>query len=80
LGIDYDNGSKFINYELFRYCQDLALSSPGRGRGTRTTGRADQKNWTTVRHLVSYLPYDTRAELLLLNRIWVLQSQLGNHI
>lgn len=39
----------------------------------------EQKNWTTVRQLVGYLRYDTPGELALLNKIWDLQSLLGNH-
>jgi len=39
----------------------------------------EQKNWTTVRTLVGYHRYDTPAELLLLNKIWVLQSLLSNY-
>jgi hypothetical protein len=39
----------------------------------------EQKNWTTVRQLAGYLPYDTDAELDLLNRIWILQALIGNH-
>jgi hypothetical protein len=30
----------------------------------------EQKNWTAVRQLVGHLRYDTKAELLLLNKIW----------
>ena len=32
-----------------------------------------------VRQLVGYLRYDTPGELELLNKIWVLQSRIGNH-
>jgi hypothetical protein len=39
----------------------------------------EQKNWTAVRQLVGYLRYDTQSELLLLNKIWALQSLIGNH-
>jgi hypothetical protein len=39
----------------------------------------EQKNWTAVRQLVGYLRCDTEGELLLLNKIWALQSQIGNH-
>ena len=39
----------------------------------------EQKNWTTVRQLVGYLRYDTPGELDLLNKIWALQSLIGNH-
>ena len=39
----------------------------------------EQKNWAIVRTVVGYHRYDTPAELLLLNKIWVLQSQLANY-
>ena len=39
----------------------------------------EQKNWAIVRTVVGYHRYDTAAELLLLNKIWVLQSQLTNY-
>jgi len=39
----------------------------------------EQKNWAIVRIVVGYHRYDTEAELLLLNRIWVLQSKLTNY-
>jgi len=38
-----------------------------------------EQNWTAVRQLVGYLRYDTAGELLLLSKIWVLQSLIGNH-
>lgn len=40
----------------------------------------EQKNWAIVRTVVGYHRYDTEAELLVLNRIWVLQSQLANYL
>ncbi|NCL75535.1 hypothetical protein AIIKEEIJ_03001 [Rhodococcus sp. YH1] len=39
----------------------------------------EQKNWAIVRTVVGYHRYDTEAELLLLDKIWVLQSQLANY-
>ncbi len=38
----------------------------------------EQKNWAVVRTGVGYHRYDTAAELLLLNEIWVLQSKITN--
>jgi hypothetical protein len=80
LGIDSDNGSEFINDELFRYCRDHQLKFTRSRSGNKNDGaHVEQKNWTTVRQLVGYLRYDTEAERLLLNEIWVLQSLIGNH-
>jgi hypothetical protein len=39
----------------------------------------EQKNGAFVRTVVGYHRYDTRAELLLLNEIWALQSQMTNY-
>lgn len=74
-GIDSDNGSEFINHELFRYCDQHGQKFTRSRSGNKNDGaHVEQKNWTTMRQLVGYLRYDTAAELLLLNKIWVLQS------
>jgi hypothetical protein len=38
----------------------------------------EQKNWAVVRTVVGYHRYDTAEELLLLNKIWLLQGLLTN--
>jgi hypothetical protein len=79
-GIDSDNGSEFINEQLFGYCHDKGLRFTRSRSGNSNDGaHVEQKNWTMVRQLVGYLRYDTAAEQTLLNQIWVLQSLLGNH-
>ena len=79
-GIDSDNGSEFINAHLLRYCTEHELKFTRSRSGNKNDGaHVEEKNWTTVRQLVGYLRYDTAGELLLLNRIWALQSLIGNH-
>jgi Integrase core domain len=79
-GIDSDNGSEFINAHLLRFCAEHALKFTRSRSGNKNDGaHVEQKNWTAVRQLVGYLRYDTAAELELLNRIWTLQSLIGNH-
>ena len=79
-GIDSDNGSEFINDQLYRCCRNANLKFTRSRSGNKNDGaHVEQKNWTTVRQLVGYLRYDTDAELDLLNQIWVLQSLIGNH-
>jgi len=79
-GIDSDNGSEFINAHLLRYCAERKLKFTRSRSGNKNDGaHVEQKNWTAVRQLVGYLRYDTAAELLLLNKIWQLQSLIGNH-
>lgn len=54
--------------------------SPGRGPGNSNDGaHVEQKNWAVVRIVVGYHRYDTMAELLLLSRIWVLQSRPSSY-
>ncbi len=59
--------------ETARHLHPLASGNSNDG------AHVEQKNWAVVRTIVGYLRYDTPAELLLLNTIWVLQSQLTNY-
>jgi hypothetical protein len=80
LGIDSDNGSEFINWELLRWCQQENLTFTRSRSGNKNDGaHVEQKNWHIVRQTVGYHRYDTPAELALLNRIWELQRLLTNH-
>jgi hypothetical protein len=80
LGVDSDNGSEFINYHLLAWCDQHEITFTRSRPGTSNDGcHVEQKNWAIVRTVVGYHRYDTPAELLLLNKIWVLQSQLTNY-
>ena len=80
LGVDSDNGSEFINDHLFRWCADRELTFTRSRAGNSNDGaHVEQKNWAVVRTVVGYHRYDTPAELLLLNKIWVLQSLMTNY-
>jgi hypothetical protein len=80
LGIDSDNGSEFINWELLSWCEQEKLTFTRSRSGNKNDGaHVEQKNWHIVRQTVGYHRYDTTAELELLNRIWALQRLLTNH-
>jgi hypothetical protein len=80
LGIDSDNGSEFINGELFRWCEQENLTFTRSRSGNKNDGaHVEEKNWHIVRQTVGYHRYDTAGELELLNRIWALQRLLTNH-
>jgi hypothetical protein len=80
LGIDSDNGSEFINHHLLGWCEQRKLTFTRSRPGNSNDGaHVEQKNWAVVRTVVGYHRYDTAAELLLLNKIWALQSQLTNY-
>ena len=71
LGIDSDNGSEFINDQLYRYCLAEEITFT-RGRvGKKNDGAyVEQKNWSVVRRAVGYSRYDTPEQLDLLNRLY----------
>ncbi len=80
LGVDSDNGSEFINYHLLAWCEKRQITFTRSRPGNKNDGcHVEQKNWAIVRIVVGYHRYDTSAELLLLNKIWVLQSKLTNY-
>jgi len=73
LGLDSDNGSKFINSHLVRYCDERQISFT-RSRPYRKNDNCyvEQKNWTVVRRTVGWARYDTSEELATLNRLYEL--------
>ncbi|MHB2022592.1 MAG: integrase catalytic domain-containing protein [Mycobacteriales bacterium] len=80
LGVDSDNGSEFINFHLLHWCEQRQITFTRSRPGNSNDGaHVEQKNWAVVRTVVGYHRYDTEAELLLLNKIWVLQSLITNY-
>ncbi|MEP7194242.1 MAG: transposase family protein [Actinomycetota bacterium] len=80
IGIDSDNGSEFINWHLLAWCEREKVTFTRSRAGNSNDGaHVEQKNWAVVRTVVGYHRYDTAAEVLLLNKIWVLQSQMTNY-
>ena len=80
IGIDSDNGSEFINWHLLRWCEENKTTFTRSRSGNSNDGaHVEQKNWAVVRTVVGYHRYDTAAELLLLNKIWALQSLMTNY-
>lgn len=78
-GVDSDNGSEFINHHLLAWCEQRQITFTRSRPGNSNDGaHVEQKNWAVVRTVVGYHRYDTPAELLLLNKIWVLQSSMTN--
>jgi hypothetical protein len=74
-----DNGSEFINDQLFRYCRQEQITFT-RGRAGRKNDNAyvEQKNWSVVRRAVGYYRYDTAEQLDLLNSLYALLHFYGN--
>lgn len=66
-----DNGTEFINWHLFQYCEKEELGfSRSRPYKKNDNCLVEQKNWTHVKKFVGYLRYDTDDELLVLNDLY----------
>jgi uncharacterized protein YllA (UPF0747 family) len=80
LGIDSDNGSEFINGELYRYCLKEGITFT-RARAYRKNDNCyvEQKNWSVVRRALGYLRYDTPGELEIINRLHGYLRLYTNH-
>jgi hypothetical protein len=79
LGIDSDNGSEFINNQLYRYClQEQITFTRGRAGRKNDNAHVEQKNWSIVRRAVGYHRYDTPQQLDLLNSLYALLHYYGN--
>lgn len=70
-GIDTDCGAEFINYLLFKYCDEEKIQFT-RGRSYRKNDNCyiEQKNCSVIRKAVFHYRYDTEEELDLLNKLY----------
>ena len=70
-GIDPDNGSEFINWQLYRHCIKKNIEfTRGRPYKKNDNAHIEQKNWTHVRKLVGYKRLDKDYQLKLLNSLY----------
>lgn len=71
-GIDPDNGSEFINWQLFTYClKEKIQFTRGRPGKKNDNPYIEEKNWTHVRKIVGYDRLCTTDELEALNNLYV---------
>lgn len=77
LDIDADNGSEFINRNLFSYCHSRDIGFT-RGRPYKKDDNAhiEQKNWTHVRKLIGWDRYDTPEAVAALNDLYANELRL----
>lgn len=68
-----DNGSEFINHELYNWCQRRKVRFT-RGRGYRKNDQAyvEQRNWLAVRRTVGYDRYSSKQALAALHHLYSL--------
>lgn len=71
LGMDFDNGSEFINYALIGWAADRKIHlTRSRPYTSNDNAHIEQKNGDLVRRNVFHYRYDTNAELVLLNELY----------
>lgn len=80
LGLDSDNGSEFINEELYRYCQDEHVSFT-RSRPYRKNDNCfvEQKNYSVVRQAIGYARMDSDEQLAVVKQLYGPLCLLTNH-
>jgi hypothetical protein len=79
LGLDCDNGSEFINNELWRYChQQGIVFTRSRAYKNNDNCYVEQKNNSIVRRTVAYYRYDRPEQLALLRELYRLLRLYGN--
>ena len=84
-GIDSDNGSEFINNQLFNFCQRRAKNHTVQFTRSRPYKKDDnahveQKNWTHVRKLLGWDRYDTFEALKAINDLYRAASDLPESV
>lgn len=70
-GIDPDNGSEFINWQLYRYCEKERIDfTRGRPYKKNDNAHIEQKNWTHVRKVFGYERRETQIECDIVNDLY----------
>jgi len=70
-GIDPDNGSEFINWQLYHSCMEKNIEfTRGRPYHKNDNAHIEQKNWTYVRKLAGYKRLDQEHQLKLLSSLY----------
>lgn len=66
--IDPDNGSEFINWQLYHYCEEQEIEfTRGRPYKKNDNAHVEQKNWTHVRKVFGYERRETPEEAAIMN-------------
>lgn len=70
-GLDPDNGSEFINWQLYTYCLGKKIEfTRSRPNKKNDNAHIEQKNWTHVRKIVGYQRLETQEQADCLNKLY----------
>lgn len=71
IAIDPDNGSEFINWQLYRHCLERQIEfTRGRPYQKNDNAHVEQKNWSHVRKVFGYKRRETEYELNVMNDLY----------
>jgi len=77
LGLDPDNGSEFINWQMFRYCEKNEINlTRSRAYHKNDNAHVEQKNWTAIRQLLGYSRYEKREQQVMMNDLYANEWRL----
>lgn len=77
LGLDPDNGSEFINWQMLRYCQKNKINlTRSRPYHKNDNAHVEQKNYTAIRQLVGYARLEKREQQDILNDLYANEWRL----
>lgn len=80
-GMDFDNGSEFMNWGVIAWCDDHQIPvTRGRPYQHNDNAHIEQRNADWVRRHAFRYRYETDAELALLNQLWTLVMARKNHL
>lgn len=69
--IDPDNGSEFINWQLFNYCMEKEIEfTRSRPYQKNDNAHIEQKNWTHVRKIFGYRRLEKEQQLKIMNDLY----------
>jgi len=79
LGLDSDNGSEFINDQLYRYCKEKDIMfTRGRPFMKNDGCHIEQKNWHIVRRSIGYARYEGQPAVNIMNKYYDLLRLYSN--
>jgi hypothetical protein len=81
-GVDFDNGSEFLNWGLIAWCEAKGIGTITRSRPYEHNDNAhvEQRNGAWVRKHAFRYRYETDAEMALLNKLWAEVMDKQNHL
>ena len=80
-GVDFDNGSEFMNWGVIAWCDDHDIPvTRSRPYQHNDNAHVEQRNGDWVRRHAFRYRYETPAELALLNELWDLVMARKNHL